>query len=76
MSVLRVHPSDEDAILPVTVGTIVWLIVLVVLVIRRSQLEAADATWWIGAAAVGLVSGPGGLVFLYWRRSRMGVRAA
>jgi len=75
MAVLRVHPSDEDAILPVTLGTIAWLIALVGLLIRRSDLESADATWWIGAAAVGLASGLGGLVFLYWRRARMRARA-
>ncbi|MBK9738288.1 MAG: hypothetical protein IPO93_01955 [Actinobacteria bacterium] len=76
MGVLRVGDSDNDAILPVSLGTIVWLVVLVGLIIRKPELDASGATWWIGAAAVGVVSGVGGVVFLRWRRARMDRRRA
>jgi LPXTG-motif cell wall-anchored protein len=42
----------------------------VVLLLMRSSLEEHGTTWWIGAAAVGLVSGLGGLLFLRWRKGR------
>ena len=71
MAVLRVGDSDQDAILPVTIGTIVWIVVLVGLLVRRPYLEEQGTAWWIGAAAVGVVSGVGGVVFLRWRKARM-----
>ncbi len=70
MSVTRLEQSDADAILPVSIGTAAWIVVLVGLLIARPVLEENGTTWWIGAAAVGVVSGLGGLVFLYWRRGR------
>lgn len=62
--------SDADGVLPVAVGTALWAIALVVLVIVRDRLEIADATWWIGVAILGLLGGCGALVFLTWRRRR------
>jgi protein-S-isoprenylcysteine O-methyltransferase Ste14 len=70
MSVLRLDEADEDAILPVSIGTVVWFLVLVGLLIQRSTLEANDTSWWIGAAVIGVVSGAGGVVFLMWRKRR------
>jgi integral membrane sensor domain MASE1 len=66
----RLERSDEDAILPVSIGTGVWIVVLVVLVLMRERLDESGLLWWIGAAAVGVVSGALGLVFLRWRRAR------
>ena len=48
---------------------------LVVLVAMRGSLEESGATWWIGAAVVGLVSGVVGLGFLNWRKRRQALRA-
>jgi len=62
--------SDADAILPVSIGTAVWLVVLVALVAAKPSLDENGTTWWIGVAAVGLVSGAGGVLFLMWRRRR------
>jgi protein-S-isoprenylcysteine O-methyltransferase Ste14 len=62
--------SDSDAILPVSIGTGVWLLVLVSLVVAKPSLDESGATWWIGAAAVGLISGAGGVLFLVWRKRR------
>jgi ABC-type nickel/cobalt efflux system permease component RcnA len=72
--VSRVSESDEDALLPVGIGTAVWAVVLVILVLARSTLEATGTTWWIGAAVVGVVSGLGGLLFLRWRKGRARTR--
>jgi len=70
MAALRLHESDEDAILPVSIGTGIWAVLLVILLLNRGTLESNGTTWWVGAAAVGLVSGLGGLVFLRWRKRR------
>jgi protein-S-isoprenylcysteine O-methyltransferase Ste14 len=69
-STSRIEQSDEDAILPVSLGTIVWCLVLVVLLFQRSTLEANGTSWWIGVAVVGIVSGIGGVLFLTWRKGR------
>ena len=72
----RLDESDADAILPVSIGTVVWTVLLVVLIIARPTLEENGTTWWIGAAAVGVVSGAGGVVFLRWRKQRAMRRSA
>lgn len=68
--------SDDDAILPVTLGTLVWAAILVVLLTQQTRLQESGTQWWIGAAAVGVVSGALGVVFLRWRRRRMDQRSA
>ncbi len=70
MSGGRLERSDADAILPVSIGTVAWVVVLVVLLLARPFLDEHGATWWIGAALVGVVSGAGGVVFLRWRSAR------
>jgi Protein of unknown function (DUF2530) len=72
----RLDESDSDAILPVSIGTIVWAVLLVGLIVARPTLDENGTTWWIGAAAVGVVSGVGGVVFLRWRRQRAARRSA
>lgn len=67
----RIEQSDSDAILPVSIGTAAWALVLVGLVLARQSLDDNGTTWWIGAAAVGVVSGLGGLLFLRWRKRRI-----
>jgi integral membrane sensor domain MASE1 len=74
--VSRLDESDSDAILPVAIGTVVWAVLLVVLVVARPTLEENGTTWWIGAAAVGVVSGAGGVLFLRWRKQRAIRRSA
>jgi ABC-type nickel/cobalt efflux system permease component RcnA len=76
MSAGRLEQSDTDAILPVAIGTVVWAVLLVALLIARTTLDANGTTWWIGAAAVGVVSGLGGLAFLRWRKRRAMRRSA
>ena len=69
-----IEKSDADGILPVVVGTARWAVALVVLVALRPRLEESGATWWIGAAAIGVVSGVLGLWFLSWRKRRQAQR--
>ena len=68
----RVKESDTDAILPVAIGTVVWAIALVGLLLARANLAENGTTWWIAVAAIGLLSGLIGLVFLRWRKGRAG----
>ena len=71
----RFADADEDAVLPVSLGTTVWLVALIVLVAMRGTLDENGVGWWIAAAAVGFVSGACGVLFLLWRRGRRDRRA-
>jgi hypothetical protein len=71
MSEGQLRPSDADAILPVTIGTILWFVAVLALVVARVALNVDGITWWIGVAAVGFVSGLGGIAFLRWRKRRV-----
>ena len=66
----RAERSDADGLVPVAIGTGIWVIVLVGLLVARPGLEEYGTTWWIGVAAVGTISGVIGLVFLRWRQRR------
>ena len=66
----RLSESDTDVILPVSIGTAVWAIALVGLLVARSTLAENGTTWWIAVAVIGLLSGLIGLVFLRWRKGR------
>lgn len=70
MPTSRAAQTDADAIVPVAIGTAVWAVVLVVLLVQHTALESDGRQWWLGVAVVGLVSGLLGLVFLVWRRRR------
>ena len=65
------NTSDEDAVLPVSIGTAIWLALFIILIARKSSLDENGTGWWIAVAAVGLVSGIGGVIFLRWRRGRV-----
>jgi hypothetical protein len=70
MSQGRLARSDSDAVLPVSIGTVVWIVALIALILLRSRLEESGRGWWLGVAVVGVVTGVGGVVFLRWRRGR------
>ncbi len=65
----RADQSDADGILPVAIGTAAWAVALVVLLLLRPSFAEIDALV-IGVAAVGLLSGLLGLLFLRWRKRR------
>lgn len=73
MNTPRPAKSDEDALLPVSIGTGIWLVVLVALLLRKPSLDENGTGWWIAVALVGFVSGALGLVFLRWRARRRAV---
>lgn len=66
----QAHRSDSDAVLPVVIGTVVWAVALIVLIVLRPQLEENGSTWWIGVAVVGLITGLLATAFLTRRRRR------
>ena len=70
MGTERLRESDADGILPVAIGTGAWLVVLVALLLNWGRLDEGGLLWWVGVAAVGVVSGALGLVFLRWRKGR------
>ena len=57
--------------LPVAIGTVVWAIALVVLIVLQPRLEESGTTWWIGVAVVGLITGLLATAFLIRRRRRL-----
>ena len=63
-----VAPVDTDGVRTVAVGTGLWALALVVLVVMRDDLEAAGRSWWIWTAVAGI--GLGLLGFEYARRRR------
>ena len=63
-------PARADARKAVLVGTIAWLVALVVALVFRTQLEAAGLGWLLWAALTGLVLGVIGLVVVQLIRRR------
>ncbi|MCB0917359.1 MAG: DUF2530 domain-containing protein [Actinobacteria bacterium] len=70
----EVAPLDVDGVGAVTVGTIAWAIVFVVLFLLRDRLAESDSQWWIAVAGAGVVLGLLGLVYVT-RRARVYRRA-
>jgi uncharacterized membrane protein YfcA len=57
----------SDAVVPVTVGTVLWAIALVASLAFRSRLKADGTDWWIWVCATGVVLG---LLGSWWVRRR------
>jgi len=55
----------------VTVGTAIWLVLLVCLLPFTSRLRSDGRLWWIAACAVGAGLGVLGVAFLRRRRARL-----
>lgn len=62
-----IEPLDEDGVGAVAIGTVLWLVALVVLVLLRDRL-GSDA-WWIQVALVGALLGLPGLWYTTRRRA-------
>ena len=54
--------------LAVGVGTALWAVAFVVLLVLRSRLRAHGHLWWLGTCAAGVVLGLAGLVYVTRRR--------
>ncbi len=64
-------PARADARKAVLAGTVSWLVALVVTLVFRAQLEAADLGWLVWACATGVVLGLVGLVVVQVIRRRI-----
>ncbi|MDR6906880.1 NAD/NADP transhydrogenase beta subunit [Agromyces sp. 3263] len=64
-------PARADARKAVLAGTVSWLVALVVTLVFRAQLEAADLGWLVWACVTGVVLGLVGLVVVQVIRRRI-----
>lgn len=65
-------PVDVDGVSTLAVGTALWAVALVVLLLLRDRLADNGTTWWLWTAVTGLGLGVGGLA--YTRRRRDTIR--
>jgi ABC-type nickel/cobalt efflux system permease component RcnA len=68
-----VPPLDVDGLQAASVGTAVFAVVSVVLMIFSDRLEAAGDGWWLGVSLSGVALGLIGLAYC-WRRRRTRLR--
>ncbi|MBU6245690.1 MAG: hypothetical protein KGP12_10805 [Actinomycetales bacterium] len=61
--------TEDNAFLPIAIGTLGWLVAGAVLLMLGSRLSA-DSRWWIGSCAVGVISGVGGMIYVKRRAGR------
>lgn len=69
-------PVDVDGVRTVLVGTVMWLVALVVVLVMRDDLAESGREWWVWTCVAGV--GLGLLGYAYTRRRRdaiMRVRA-
>ncbi|ABW16532.1 conserved hypothetical protein [Parafrankia sp. EAN1pec] len=74
--VVELRPLPYDGVRSVAVGTVVWLIALLVMIPFADDLRADGRLWWIATAAVGFVLGLMGLWVVVRRRNRLRATAA
>jgi hypothetical protein len=71
------EPLDVDAVLVVTVGTVLWGVAgLALLLFGRGWLADHDGTWWLWTCAAGFGLGLLGIWYCRRRRAKLGRRAA
>jgi hypothetical protein len=68
--------DQTDAVVPVTVGTVVWGVALVVTFLLRDRLDAHGTGWWVWTCAVGFGLGLFGCWWVRRRRARLEALAA
>ena len=64
-------PARADARKAVLAGTLSWLVALIVTLVFRAQLEAADLGWLVWACVTGVALGLIGLVVVQVIRRRI-----
>lgn len=64
-------PLPYDGVRSVAVGTVVWLVALVVMLFFVDDLRGDGHLWWIPTAAVGFGLGLPGLWIVVRRRNRL-----
>jgi len=68
--------DQTDAVVPVTVGTVVWGVALVVTLLLRDRLAEHGTQWWVWTCAVGFGLGLFGCWWVRRRRARLASDAA
>ena len=61
-------PARTDARKAYFVGSVAWLVALVVVLVFRAELAANGLGWWLWCAIIGLGLGLIGLVVVQFRR--------
>ncbi|WP_035752302.1 DUF2530 domain-containing protein [Parafrankia discariae] len=74
--VAELRPLPYDGVRSVAVGTVLWLIALLVMIPFADDLRADGRLWWIATAAVGFGLGLMGLWVVVRRRNRLRAAAA
>jgi hypothetical protein len=67
----EVEPLDLDGVNSVIVGSAVWLLAMVFVLVRHGHLEDTGRGWWLYAVLAGLALGVIGFVYCIRRRSRV-----
>lgn len=68
VAVVKQWFTEDSAMLPVTVGTLIWLAAGIIVLIWQGM------TIWLAICAIGFVSGAGGMIYLRRRARRPGIR--
>jgi hypothetical protein len=63
--------DQTDAVVPVTVGTVVWGVALVVTFLLRGRLAESGSQWWVWTCGVGFGLGLFGCWWVRRRRARL-----
>jgi hypothetical protein len=66
-----VEPLDLDGVNSVIVGTAVWLVALVFVLVRYDHLQETGRGWWLDSVLAGLALGVVAFVYCIRRRSRV-----
>jgi len=67
----EVQPLPYDGVASVAVGTLLWLVALLVMLPFTDDLRADGRLWWVATAAVGFGLGLAGLWIVVRRRGRL-----
>ena len=75
MDLILADPSlrsrDDDGVVAIAVGTVLWAVALVLLLVFGGQLGGADIDQWILVCAFGAGLGIPGLAIVLARRTRL-----
>ncbi len=61
-------PARTDSRVALGIGTALWSVALVVLIVVNDDLVAAGRSWWLWCAVLGVALGVGCLVWVSLRR--------
>jgi hypothetical protein len=68
------EPLPDDGVVTVAIGTVLWLVALLVLLPFWHRLDSHGHLWWIAACAWGTGLGLLGIGYCWRRARRLGLR--